>query len=224
MDILTATARMYPRERWTTEEDTDTRFRTIPRSSEKGDLREAGELTLDSGASRLFRFKSRQYLFLLPVVGRHAVFCGGTYLGGFEPGQLLCLPVSDADTVRIGNLSGAALSLSWCYCFDASDFGMGYPATAQFDPLLPLNRLTPLSFIPGTAQQQPEFGIGRYAGRAEDALVKDTPLDFFFTVIQGAAEVEGRLLHAGEALLLQDYASAGWEALTNDTIIIVVNF
>ncbi len=224
MEILTTTARIYPRECWITEEDSDTRFRTIPHSCETGNLQEAGELTLDSGASRVFRFKHRQFLFVLPVVGRHAVFCGGTYLGGYEPGQLLCLPVSDADTVRIGNLSGTVLSLCWCFCFDASDFGAAFPATAQFDPLLPLNRLTSMSFIPGTAQEQPEFGIGRYAGRYEDQNIRETPAAFFFVVIQGAAEVEGRLLHAGEALLLQDCSHAAWEALTNDTILILLQY
>ena len=65
--------------------------------------------------------------------------------------------------------------------------------------------------------------IGQYQGRAEDEITPDSFKNGVFTyIIQGAFEVQNRLLETGDALSLTNVEKVEFEALSNEAIILVV--
>lgn len=65
-------------------------------------------------------------------------------------------------------------------------------------------------------------GLGKYKGRSEDSCRLAPDRRLFVYVIQGAFEVQSRLLHAGDGLAIWNCADVEWEALSNDAIILLV--
>ncbi|NII28495.1 pirin [Pseudoflavitalea sp. X16] len=65
--------------------------------------------------------------------------------------------------------------------------------------------------------------IGKFTGRAEITHTITSPYNGLFVfVIEGAFEVQYRMLHAGDGLALWDLQEVEFEALSNDAIILVV--
>ncbi len=80
------------------------------------------------------------------------------------------------------------------------------------------NRLLPLF---NTANQQ--GFIGKYDGRKKGFLKGQQPnTRFFCFVINGAFEVQDRLLHARDGLALENFEEIDFEALSNDAILFVL--
>jgi len=68
-----------------------------------------------------------------------------------------------------------------------------------------------------------ELAIGKFSGRGETVYHPASQNNRIFVfVIEGAFEVEGRLLHAGDGLALWEAKEAEMEALSNDAIILVI--
>ncbi|MGV3764567.1 MAG: pirin family protein [Chitinophagaceae bacterium] len=84
-----------------------------------------------------------------------------------------------------------------------------------------LNAMLPL-FSEGCPHSEKSF-IGKFNGRAEaEMILSDKMNGFFVFVIEGAFEVEGRLLHARDGLALWNTPKIEMEALSNDAILLVV--
>ena len=65
--------------------------------------------------------------------------------------------------------------------------------------------------------------VGKFAGREETTYTSTHPGNGLFAfVLQGAFEVQYRLLHAGDGLALWDLHEIELEALSNDAIILIV--
>ncbi len=65
--------------------------------------------------------------------------------------------------------------------------------------------------------------IGQYAGRMEDSFVlRNSDNGMFIFIIQGAFEVQNRLLEKGDALSLRYIETMEFEALSNGAIILVM--
>ncbi|CAG5010288.1 hypothetical protein DYBT9275_04683 [Dyadobacter sp. CECT 9275] len=65
--------------------------------------------------------------------------------------------------------------------------------------------------------------IGRYGGRQEDVfMLKNSETGLFCYIIQGAFEVQNRLLEKGDALSLKNTEEVGFEALSNEAIILLI--
>jgi len=65
--------------------------------------------------------------------------------------------------------------------------------------------------------------LGKYTGREEDEyLLANTENGIFTFIIQGAFEVQNRLLEKGDALSLLNVETVEFEALSNEAIILVV--
>ena len=70
-----------------------------------------------------------------------------------------------------------------------------------------------------------KYSIGKYTGRHESVYtLSDTGNGLFVFVIEGAFEVQYRLLHARDGLALWEVEEVEWEALYNDAIILVLEF
>lgn len=80
------------------------------------------------------------------------------------------------------------------------------------------NRLLPLF---KTSNQQ--GFIGKYDGRKKGLLQQSQPnARFFCVVINGAFEVQDRLLHARDGLALENFEEIDFEALSNDAILLIL--
>lgn len=64
--------------------------------------------------------------------------------------------------------------------------------------------------------------IGRFEGRKEAIYQNTTLCNLFAFVINGAFEVEGRLLHEKDALNLRDSKQMELEALSNNAIVLII--
>ena len=87
-----------------------------------------------------------------------------------------------------------------------------------------LNSLVQAVQLDGNFDQLPfALYIGKFSGRGETVyLAKNKTAGVYAFVIQGAFEIEGRLLHAGDGLALLHSATAEMEALSNDAIIVLI--
>ena len=65
--------------------------------------------------------------------------------------------------------------------------------------------------------------IGKFSGRGETIYkLPNRNSGLFAFVIEGAFEVEGRLLHARDGLTLWETEEAEMEALSNDAIVLLI--
>ncbi|MBB6499042.1 hypothetical protein [Pedobacter cryoconitis] len=69
------------------------------------------------------------------------------------------------------------------------------------------------------------LSIGRFAGRTEVSYqMKNKELRFFAFAVAGAFEVEGRLLHPRDGLMLWNVDVVEIEALSNDAVLVVMEY
>jgi redox-sensitive bicupin YhaK (pirin superfamily) len=87
-----------------------------------------------------------------------------------------------------------------------------------------LNRLVKASSEdPDTTMLPFKLAIGKFSGRGETVYHSaGTSKGIFVFVIEGAFEVAGRLLHAGDGMALWETLEVEMEALSNDAIISVI--
>ena len=87
-----------------------------------------------------------------------------------------------------------------------------------------INQLINALPLEGSVSQLPvSMSIGKFSGRGECLYQPEKNSGFLFIfVIEGAFEVEGRLLHAGDALALRNSPVADIEALSNGAILLAI--
>ena len=67
------------------------------------------------------------------------------------------------------------------------------------------------------------LSVGKFSGRAETVYhSKQSSANVFVFVLEGAFEVEGRLLHARDGLALWQTTAVEMEALSNDALVMLV--
>lgn len=85
-----------------------------------------------------------------------------------------------------------------------------------------LDELVPFGFN-GTAKDQPFGSIGIYQGRSEGSYALKNPNNgIFIYIIEGAFEVQGRLLEHRDGLSLWDTEEIEFEALSTNAIIMLL--
>jgi quercetin 2,3-dioxygenase len=197
---------------------------THPHKKAFGNLFRFNEILIDA-SSRVSRSPgqtlSRIYIILLPSMGAiNCTIAGGeevtiaagqaySFILPYDSGYSLANPFSDG----VVGLVEVALAIN-----DDIELGpllVTYPITTQPDTLLLFNHVN--SFI--------KASIGVFAGRKEAVYHYQSSQHHLFSfVLQGAFELEGRLLHAKDALAIWDTESIELEALSNNAIILLVEF
>ena len=87
------------------------------------------------------------------------------------------------------------------------------------------NKIVELFFTPGSSADQSNTiaKIGNYNGRMKDSYTAINERNHIFVfVLQGAFEVEDRLLETRDALGLYDCTKIEYEALSNEAILIII--
>lgn len=194
--------------------------------------------TLQAGASLTVPVKQATEVMLLPVSGgleyQIEPVTGesgpGSPVGNFlEPGQVQLLSVAAGTRYVVSNP------------YEAEDINFVQPwltpASADisvnshritFD-LSHKNALLPLFGPAGAEPDECARGrrfIGRYDGRQDDVyrIAGDPANGIYVFVLQGAFEVQNRLLHEKDGLALRAVADGlvEWEALPNDAVLLLI--
>jgi redox-sensitive bicupin YhaK (pirin superfamily) len=176
--------------------------------------------TLAGGKHISMTMEADSLLLLIPVVGAVTYKDNLNNSTHIEAGECQIYTIPAGTTFQIGNPYGDELVnflQIWFYNTPASaDNG---PQVIPFDIVNYRNQLVPIP-----AHNTPyKLSIGKYAGREESIYkISDAGNGLFVFVIEGAFEVQYRLLHPRDGLALWEAEEIEFEALSNDAIILVM--
>lgn len=182
-----------------------------------GSLYVLNDDTLAGARSYEMETEEHTQVLVLPVVG--AVTCNATLV---HAGQLLAMNAPAGTKIKITNPYPEEKDMVNCLQLWFRSPVL-LPAAALilhafgFD-----NKMDKLiTLISGKGY--PRVSIGKYMGRSKDRYqLKDPSCALYAFVIEGAFEVEDRLLHARDGLALQHFNSVEFEALSNEAILLLV--
>lgn len=175
--------------------------------------------TLAGGKSITITIEADSEIVLIPVVGAitYKDSLGNTNI--IEAGECHVFTTPKNTTIQIGNPYDNELVNFLQLWFYKTCAEPGTPRLIPFDIVNYKNQLVP---IPVTDTPF-KYGIGKYAGREESVYrLSNAGNGLFAFVIQGAFEVQYRLLHPRDGLALWEADAIELEALSNDAIIFVV--
>ncbi len=186
-----------------------------------GDIYVVSDDSLDAGHSLHITMEEYSYVVLLPVMGaiRYKDSSGSDNL--IAAGQIETLTINKNEKIEIRNPFSDGLinflqiriragALEKDKRADLST----YNVNQHLNELIKISSDTigglPLSF---------SISIGKFSGRAEATYeLKDKNAGLFVFVIEGVFEVQGRLLHARDALALREIEEVKMEALTQQIL------
>lgn len=173
--------------------------------------------TLAAEESIRMSVKEHTAVLLIPVIG--AIGCrdhNGDHTM-IEPGMVQLLALPPGSGFQVNNPYKKETDL---VNFLQLWIKIKTPANQDFSFDLPANRsqLTEIFRLGNTIGY-----MGQFDGRAETTLRVGKPGNALFAyVIEGAFEVQYRLMHARDGLVLWDLEQAGLEALSNNAIIMLI--
>lgn len=160
-------------------------------------------------------------ILLLPVVGAITWQTSTGHMGEVEAGQCIQLLLPATATITISNPYDDELVNFLQWWFRSSAAINIVPQLFTFDIQLHKNALIELP-APGDHTPAARHFIGCFDGRAEIEHHLSDPSNMLFVfVIQGAFEVQYRLLHPKDGLALWELEKAELEALSNEAIILL---
>jgi len=190
-----------------------------------GDLYVINDDTLDAGCSIRMVIEEYSYIILLPVIGAIAYndTLGNNSL--IAAGQVEIVTAEAGKTIEISNPfdDGLVNFLQVWVKADRIKTAKGsclitYNVNKYMDGLV---KISPAAL--GASSLPFTISIGKFNGRGETIChVKNNKAGLFVFVIEGAFEVQGRLLHARDGLALWETGEADIEALSNEAIILVI--
>jgi redox-sensitive bicupin YhaK (pirin superfamily) len=175
--------------------------------------------TLAGGKSISMTIGADTEIVLIPVVGAitYKDSLGNSRI--IEAGECLVFAAPKDTVIHIGNPYDNELVNFLQLWFYRNCEVLRSPQLIPFDIVNNRNRLVPVP-VNNTPFR---YGIGKYAGRAESVYRLSEPGNGLFAfVIQGAFEVQYRLLHPRDGLALWEAEAVEWEALSNEAILLVV--
>ncbi|MBX3242415.1 MAG: hypothetical protein KIT80_04695 [Chitinophagaceae bacterium] len=191
-----------------------------------GNLYALNEDTLAPGCKMHVDTDRRTYLLILPVVGLVAYSDSRGNITAVEAGQLYIILLEKGTHGYIKNPADENLVnfLQWRISADgqspAGEVLAGFDINADrnnlagFDAKYNYRFFNSLPFYPSIAKMD---------GRTEiEYSLKQKTNKLFVFVIQGAFEVQNRLLHQGDGLALWNLDNLEAEALSNDAIIMIL--
>lgn len=188
------------------------------------DLYMLNEETLAAERALTTELQEDTFLLVLPVVG--SIQCSGMAHDSqnVQAGELLVWPAAAGSSLRTYNpYADDSLVQFLQVGIKVKNKMLQRPAqrfTLNIDQYV--NRLSCI----GQAEEDDlpfVIGIGKYSGRREDEYQLAADRSLFVYVIQGAFEVQSRLLHAGDGLALWDTSLVEWEALSNDAVLLIID-
>jgi redox-sensitive bicupin YhaK (pirin superfamily) len=201
-------------------------FYQEPDRAPLGALQVFNDDTLAAGKSFKMQPGENTEVILLPVVGAIAYQNSLGETGILEAGQMQVFSASEGMEYEISNPYETEL-VNFFQIFLKNNRQPFVPQVQEIDiDLETRNQLFPL-FSPeqkGLKIHQEAFGfIGKYSGRQEDIYhLKNPDHGIFVFIIEGAFEVQNRLMEARDGLSLWNLDEFEFEALSNDAIILII--
>lgn len=176
---------------------------------------------LDAGCSLQMLVEKDYYIVLVPVIGaiKYKSLTGEGNL--VAAGQSQFLAVKKGDKIEISNpFDEGLINFLQIWIRPGQQEVIQNSALFNFD----VNKLkNDLQIISPTSTAPFIASIGKFDGRGEAIYkVKNKKAGLFVFVIEGAFEVQGRLLHARDGLAFWNASHIEMEALSNDAIILVI--
>lgn len=175
------------------------------------------EHTLAATTALTLTFPKQGTLVLLPTAGGIQCSAGINSEHFIPAGSLLVIARQAGETVTLHNTSATHLANVLAFYVDelvrqegVYDFNL----PANFNKLV-----MPLAASPTLSCQ---LQLGMYAGRAEDGLQLSSSQCLLAYIIEGAFEVQNRLMERGDSLLLWNCNSIDYEALSEHAIILLL--
>jgi redox-sensitive bicupin YhaK (pirin superfamily) len=180
-------------------------------------LKSLNDETLAAGASTRYFPEEKIQVLLIPLVGSCECQTNNSTIS-IEAGQIFFCDVPKGHDIEIRNpFKDELINYLYIELYSKSD---ALPSVKDIAIELQHNRLL-------TEELSPDhhFHIGMYHGREEGSITFDEANKAFFVfVIEGAFEVNNRLLHQRDGLAIWDAAQLDFEALSNNAIILIVEF
>jgi redox-sensitive bicupin YhaK (pirin superfamily) len=190
-----------------------------------GNLQVLNDDTLKGGSTLTFQTEKSSTILLLPIVGTLKYKTSAGEEGRVDAGQLHLFTVQENAAYELSNPYKDEL-INFLHCrivVDASDHAH---ALTKFEFDLEENKNQLMSFYSDTKdlhQTDMACHIGRFDGRKEGVYRLTHPGEgIFIFVIEGAFEVQNRLLQARDGLALWDTEELEFEALSNDAILLLL--
>jgi len=179
--------------------------------------------TLDGGRSLSMLIEEKTHVILLPVVGAVAYKDSTGNENLIAAGQVQLLTLNKGASFEVTNPFKDEL-VNFLQIWIKADNGNIAPSLSTYDVNEFVNCL--LQVTPGSSNGLSiPFGIsiGKFSGRGETVYQpRRSEAGVFVFVLEGAFEVEGRLLHPRDALAIQNIEEVEIEALSNDAILLAV--
>ncbi|MEJ2884540.1 pirin family protein [Pedobacter sp. GR22-6] len=164
------------------------------------------------------------YVILIPVTGDLEYTDVETGKMNVPVGQVLVRKCPADHLFRIGNpYTEEVISLIQIW-ISAADISQSSTLMLDLAPGVSPNRLVELSAAVVDAGLPFKLSAGQFDGRAETIYRKEKDSLLFCYVVAGAFEVEGRLLHAQDGLALWDTETLELEALSNNALMLTLEY
>lgn len=191
-----------------------------------GNLQVFNDDTLAAGKSFKMQLEENTEVILLPVVGAVEYKNSLGETGIVEAGQMQIFSAASGMEYEIINPYETEL-VNFIQIFLTNNGDFFIPKIQEINiDLENRNQLFPLfsQDQSGLTAHQETFGyIGKYSGRSEDVYqLKNPENGIFVFIIEGAFEVQNRLMEARDGLSLRNLDELDFEALSNDAIILIL--
>jgi redox-sensitive bicupin YhaK (pirin superfamily) len=191
-----------------------------------GNLQVFNDDTLAPGKSLSMKLAENTEVILLPVVGAVEYKNSLGKTGMLEAGQIQVFSAGEGMYYELSNPYETEL-VNFIQIFIRNNTQPFAPQVQESDvDLQTRNQLFPL-FAPGQkgmeVHQETGGFIGKYGGRQEGIYhLRNPDHGLFVFVIEGAFEVQNRLMEARDGLSLRNLETLEFEALSNDAIVLII--
>jgi redox-sensitive bicupin YhaK (pirin superfamily) len=190
-----------------------------------GNLYVVNDEVLDAGRSLNIFIEEYCYVILLPVMGAIAFKDSSGNDNLIAAGQIQILTADKGETIDISNPfdEGLVNFLQIWIKADQMNAASG-SSLSTYNVNECLNSLLKISpYNLGSSSLPFAISIGKFDGRGETIhQLKNKNAGAFAFVIEGAFEVQGRLLHARDGLALWETEEVEIEAFSNEAIILLI--
>jgi len=175
---------------------------------------------LAPGKLSFFLSKADSYQIFIPITGGIDIVQGGKEFS-IKTGQIQILNLGKGEVLDISNPYPED-TVNYLQLGILTDLFLLRPSEMLFEFDFEKNQNNLIDII---AHPKLPFRLtaGFFAGRAETIYqMKRSEHNFFAFIIDGAFEIEGRLMHARDGLALWDLENVALEALSNNAIILTL--
>ncbi|MCR8559151.1 hypothetical protein KXD93_15950 [Mucilaginibacter sp. BJC16-A38] len=186
-----------------------------------GSLYVLNEDTLDGGKSLKWLVEENTDIILLPVVGAIEFSAGNENTGILKAGMIQVLSLPSGGSYEVKNPYPDQL-VKYLQIWIKTLADKTY---SSFQSTFDLGNYQLIDLFHAEAPQNSSYSgaIIKLNGRQEDTYYKKNPANGVFVYsVQGALEVQYRLLHEGDGLALWDVDEVAFEALSNNAILLII--